>query len=227
MVLRRVIPLALLLPGLAGAGSGCAGRGAGDESAAILALRDSLRSTRASLAALDPAGAGGVGAALAAPPAPVAAPVVPVAAAAAAPSVRDGAWPPQTAALPSVRRAAPGGGPPPAEAAQLMGLTAEAVTRWIGEPALRRPEGPAEIWLYTTSACALDLVLYRDEPGGGASGGGPLRVAFAAARASGAGRQGEAACLGEIAGAEPAAAAARATTGTAPRGGGGGGGGGA
>jgi hypothetical protein len=59
--------------------------------------------------------------------------------------------------------------------------------RWLGEPNLRRPEGPAEIWLYAGQDCALDLILYREGSG--------LRVAHAAARASGATPQTEATCL--------------------------------
>jgi len=180
MALRRHMPLALLC-GLAQVLTGCAARDAAPDAAA---LRESLASTRASLAALD------------AGPDRQPAPAVPVAAVALRtpvarpmPSDRLAAWPPAGA---TPRRG--GTGPPPAEAAQLMGLPAEAVTRWLGEPALRRPEGPAEIWLYTGASCALDVILYRD----GAQG--ELRVAYAAARASGTERRAEAACLNEIAG---------------------------
>jgi hypothetical protein len=68
------------------------------------------------------------------------------------------------------------------------------VVQWLGAPRLRREEGPAEIWHYQASQCHLDLVLYRED--------GPqptLRVAFAAARAVGTARRGEAACLRDIA----------------------------
>lgn len=89
--------------------------------------------------------------------------------------------------------ASPGGqGPPPTQAAELLGLSAERVAIWLGPPALRRAEGPgAEIWLYAGTECRLDLILYREA--------GPLVVAHAAARALGAARQSEAACLGDIA----------------------------
>jgi len=79
----------------------------------------------------------------------------------------------------------------PAAARELLGAGPEALRRWLGEPNLRRTEGAAEVWLYTASACALDLVLYPQRDG--------LRVAHAAARASGAEARTEAACLRELA----------------------------
>ncbi|MFM2147847.1 MAG: hypothetical protein RLZZ187_153 [Pseudomonadota bacterium] len=85
-------------------------------------------------------------------------------------------------------------GPVPAQANQLVGQTPEAVLHWLGPPRLRRAEGSAEIWHYQASQCHLDLVLYPEpgvQPG--------LRVAFAAARAIGAARRAEAACLRDIA----------------------------
>lgn len=81
----------------------------------------------------------------------------------------------------------------PTMAGQLVGQTPDVLRHWLGEPRLRREEGPAEIWHYQASQCHLDLVLYRDE------GARPtLRVAFASARAVGAARRGEAACLRDI-----------------------------
>ncbi|MBR0673852.1 hypothetical protein GXW76_21960 [Roseomonas soli] len=63
----------------------------------------------------------------------------------------------------------------------------------LGDPALRRPEGGAEIWLYEAPNCRLDIILYPQGTG--------LLVAHAAARAHGA-AEGvtEAACLSAIAG---------------------------
>lgn len=105
------------------------------------------------------------------------------------------------AALPRLR--AGGTGLPPAAAAELLGLTPDVLRRRLGEPSLRRAEGPAEIWLYAGLGCALDLILYPEA--------GRLRVAHAAARASGAEPRTEAACLAGIAGgAERAAAGERA-----------------
>ncbi|MGG5812577.1 hypothetical protein ACK8OX_25050, partial [Falsiroseomonas sp. CW058] len=74
------------------------------------------------------------------------------------------------------------------------GQPPDAVTRLLGEPRLRREEGPAEVWHYQATQCHLDLVFYREE------GPAPaMRVAFAAARAVGTARRGEAACLRDIA----------------------------
>jgi hypothetical protein len=83
---------------------------------------------------------------------------------------------------------------PPAMAGQLVGQVPETITRWLGEPRLRRAEGAAEVWHYAATQCHLDLVLYRED--------GPqptLRVAYAQARAVGTARRGEAACLRDIA----------------------------
>lgn len=84
-------------------------------------------------------------------------------------------------------------------AAQLLGAMPEALRRWLGEPELRRPEGPAaEVWLYAGESCALDIILYGE--------GGSLRVAHAAARASGTLAQTEADCLRQLSAAGAAAA---------------------
>lgn len=89
----------------------------------------------------------------------------------------------------------------PERAAQLLGQSPEAVRRWLGEPRLRRIEGPAQIWLYQTPFCHLDVVLDRDDTPSSA-----LRVSYAAARASGTERRTEAACLSQLArGARPVA----------------------
>lgn len=100
--------------------------------------------------------------------------------------------------MPDALRPAVAAGPP-LLADQLLGRTPERVRLWLGEPALRRPEGStAEIWLYASEACALDLVLYRDRAG-------RLRVGFAAARARGEPGQGttETDCLRAIAAGPP------------------------
>jgi hypothetical protein len=82
----------------------------------------------------------------------------------------------------------------PSQAGQLIGQPPETVLRWLGPPRLRRAEGSAEIWHYQASACHLDLVLYPER-----DGATPLRVAHASARAAGAERRSEQACLQEIA----------------------------
>jgi len=110
------------------------------------------------------------------------------------PAVAPAAAPP-TGTSPALQRVAaparPAGSPGPGEAAGLLGAGPETLRRWLGEPALRRREGPAEVWLYAGPACALDLILY-DAPGG-------PRVAHAAARANGAAPRTEAQCLRELA----------------------------
>jgi len=106
--------------------------------------------------------------------------------------------PPVAHAMPALLPVAPAmprrpGAGAPASAAALLDSTAEGVRAMLGEPALRRPEGPAEIWLYEAPQCRLDVILYAD-------GAGPLRVAHAAARAAGLAPQTEAECLRDIAG---------------------------
>ncbi|MFZ6762405.1 hypothetical protein [Pseudoroseomonas sp. WGS1072] len=78
----------------------------------------------------------------------------------------------------------------PDRASALLGQSPEALRRWLGEPRLRREEGVAQIWLYQSSFCHLDVVLDREE-----APGSPLRVSYANARASGTERRTEAACL--------------------------------
>lgn len=104
---------------------------------------------------------------------------------------------------------------PPATAAALLGAAPDALRHWLGDPALRRPEGEAEVWLYLGQDCALDLVLYRTGAG--------LRVAHAAARANGPAATTERGCLHAIAGdpragdrPDPPAAAATPQSATGP-----------
>jgi hypothetical protein len=167
--LRRV----LLLPVLA---LGCAAD-SGEEAAAL--MQQALFSTQASLAM-----AGGAPAPRGGSPAGTAAP-----ASLAAPGAATQPAAIPAAIVPGPRRR---GGAPPAAAAALMGRSAAQMRDMLGDPALRRAEGDAEIWLYEAPACRLDIVLYPQ--------GGALVVAHAAARSHGA-AQGmtEAACLSAIA----------------------------
>jgi hypothetical protein len=163
--------LALVLPLLA---MGCAAD-TGEEAAAL--MQQALFSTQASLAMAGgaPAPRGGSRTAAAAPLA--AAPTMPQAA------------PIPAAIAPGPRRR---GSAPPAAAAALMGRSAAQLRDMLGDPALRRAEGDAEIWLYEAPACRLDIVLYPQ--------GGALVVAHAAARSHGAAQDmTEAACLSAIA----------------------------
>jgi len=82
------------------------------------------------------------------------------------------------------------GGLLPSDTRGLLGAAPETLLSWLGEPGLRRDEDGAEIWLYQAPACHLDIVLYPER--------GQLRVAYAAARATGTGRQTEAGCLHEL-----------------------------
>jgi hypothetical protein len=132
---------------------------------ATLGLEQALRDTRASLAAL------GLPSAPEAPQTARPAPLPPPARSASVPR-REGTS-------------------PPAAAASLQGREPEAVISALGEPALRRREGEAEIWLYQAPDCRLDLVFYPDAS--------RLVLAHAAARASGARRLTESACMGAIA----------------------------
>ena len=80
---------------------------------------------------------------------------------------------------------------PPDAAIALQGRDPEAVISALGEPALRRREGNAEVWLYQAPDCRLDLVFYPEDA---------RRVlAHAAARAFGARRLTESACMATIA----------------------------
>ena len=127
-----------------------------------LGLEQALRDTRASLAALG---------------APET--MVPTRAAPLPP-------PPSSASAP--RRL---GASPPAAASALQGREPEAVISALGEPALRRREGDAEIWLYQAPDCRLDLVFYPEAS--------RLVLTHAAARAFGARRLTESACMAAIA----------------------------
>lgn len=49
---------------------------------------------------------------------------------------------------------------------KLVGVSAEKLEAMLGPPALLRREGPAEVWLYRSPACAVDLILYADPPTG-------------------------------------------------------------
>jgi hypothetical protein len=79
----------------------------------------------------------------------------------------------------------------PARAAALSGNPPERILAWLGEPTLRRAEGPVSIWLYAAAGCQLDVMFYP-------SAEGP-RVAYVQARAGGFAQRTEAACLHDLA----------------------------
>jgi hypothetical protein len=103
-----------------------------------------------------------------------------------APPVAGAEVPGQLAAMPTLAGL-------PSQAAQLLGQPPATVRRLLGEPRLRRKEGDAEIWLYQGLFCHLDLMMYGD------ASSPELRVTYATARAAGAERRTEAACLQELA----------------------------
>jgi len=85
----------------------------------------------------------------------------------------------------------PAAGAAPRAASQLLGAGPEALVAALGEPALRREEGSAAVWLYSGAGCHLDIVLYPTRDG--------LRVAHVQARAGGIAQRSEATCLRELA----------------------------
>ena len=133
---------------------------------ATLGLEQALRDTKASLAAIG------------APPSAEAPPIARAASLPAPPSSDTGP-----------RRQ--GATSPPDAAIGLQGRDPEAVISALGEPALRRREGNAEVWLYQAPDCRLDLVFYPEDA--------RLVLAHAAARAFGARRLTESACMATIA----------------------------
>jgi hypothetical protein len=48
---------------------------------------------------------------------------------------------------------------------QLVGATAATLSSAFGPPALRRIDGTAQVWLYHSPVCGLDLILYPDRTG--------------------------------------------------------------
>jgi len=79
----------------------------------------------------------------------------------------------------------------PGQVSSLLGASPEAVRTALGEPLLRRSEGPAQVWLYSGGGCQVDIVLYPSEAG--------PRVAHVQARAGGLAQRTEASCLRDIA----------------------------
>lgn len=145
------------------------------------ATREALASTRASLAAL------GQPLAESTPPPPPDSPRPRARRADPALRVTEATshWPePRNVALPV--------GAVPTHADAMMGSSPERVLEWLGEPELRRAEGPVAIWLYSGSACQLDILFYPTPEG--------LRAAHVQARAGSLAQRTETACLRDLAG---------------------------
>lgn len=47
----------------------------------------------------------------------------------------------------------------------LKGATPQTLNSVFGPPLLRHQDGPAQVWLYQSSTCDLDVFLYRDASG--------------------------------------------------------------
>jgi hypothetical protein len=54
---------------------------------------------------------------------------------------------------------------PPIETQGLIGSTPAILNAEFGEPSLRRVDGPAQVWLYHSPVCGLNLILYPDASG--------------------------------------------------------------
>lgn len=53
----------------------------------------------------------------------------------------------------------------PATPSQLVGATPDLLNSVFGAPALRRMDGSAQVWLYHSPVCGLNLILYPDSLG--------------------------------------------------------------
>jgi hypothetical protein len=53
----------------------------------------------------------------------------------------------------------------PLSTAALVGSTPAVLHAEFGAPALRRVDGPAQVWLYHSTVCGLNLILYPDNAG--------------------------------------------------------------
>lgn len=66
------------------------------------------------------------------------------------------------AATPAPRTAANAGSAAPAT---LVGATPSSLQAELGAPALRRIDGPAQVWLYDSRVCRLDVIFYPSSAG--------------------------------------------------------------
>ena len=57
------------------------------------------------------------------------------------------------------------GAPPVLTAGNLVGATPAALNAAFGQPALLRVDGSAQVWLYHSPVCGLNLILYPDSTG--------------------------------------------------------------
>jgi hypothetical protein len=55
--------------------------------------------------------------------------------------------------------------PPVANPVNLVGSTPQILSAEFGQPAILRVDGPAQVWLYHSPVCGLNLILYPDASG--------------------------------------------------------------
>jgi hypothetical protein len=53
----------------------------------------------------------------------------------------------------------------PVDTPALVGSTPAVLSAEFGQPVLRRVDGSAQVWLYHSSVCGLNLILYPDRAG--------------------------------------------------------------
>jgi len=53
----------------------------------------------------------------------------------------------------------------PLDAQGLIGSTPQILSAEFGKPTILRVDGPAQVWLYHTAGCGLNLILYPDASG--------------------------------------------------------------
>jgi hypothetical protein len=53
----------------------------------------------------------------------------------------------------------------PVNAQMIVGSTPAVLSAEFGQPVLRRIDGSAQVWLYHSSVCGLNLILYPDRAG--------------------------------------------------------------
>ncbi len=53
----------------------------------------------------------------------------------------------------------------PLDAGALVGSTPQILSAEFGKPAILRVDGTAQVWLYHTTGCGLNLILYPDASG--------------------------------------------------------------
>lgn len=69
---------------------------------------------------------------------------------------------PQVRVTPKAAQPRPAQPKPQVDPARIVGLETAALQRLLGDPWLKRDERTAQVWLYTSGACAFHVFLYAD-----------------------------------------------------------------